>query len=246
MKKLAGLILSIMMGFSLVACGGSSDAPKTSKSAPTSNLMMYQFDKDNMDSDFEDESESYTVEDLKQFGEVTTKTENGLTFYEVDDEGDISYYISKDDYKNRITEVDVTLDNFDEYFELKEEEVWNDNGVEFIKYYQLKDQYLFAMVDYDHLYDNTGEATCRPIEYLSTIDVENKKYDWGGYDVRYDEIETWINFEETEDYAYKNVIVSTYPENYIEDNGDDTASGVAHEDVKLTKVTIKFFYLKTK
>lgn len=211
--------------------------------ADADGLMMYQFDKDNMDVDLEDE-EFYSVEEIKNYGTVKMITENGLTFYEVDDGVDPSYFISKEDYENCLTEVDVTLDNFDEYFELVEEEIWDDNKVEFRKYFQLKDDYLFAMVDYDHLYENTADATCRPIDYESTINVEDKTYDWGGYDVRHDEIEIWIDFSETDEYVYKNVIVSTYPDNYIEDNGDETATGVAHEDLELTDVSIKFYYLK--
>lgn len=207
------------------------------------DLMMYQFDKDNMDVDFDEES-FYSVEDLEKYGEVKTVTEKGLTFYVLEDEEEPSFYISKEDYANYITEVNVTLDNFDQYFELVEEEIWEDDKVEFSKHFQLKDDYLFAMVDYDHLYDNTADATCRPIDYESTINVEDQTYDWGGYDVRHEETEIWIDFEETDDYVYKNVIVSSYPENYIEDNGDGTATGVAHEDVTLTDVSINFFYLK--
>lgn len=264
MKKAIALILAVLMAVSLAACGAKSDTPQApQQSAPAAssnntqvpdddddpedqvgNLIMYQFDKDNMDVDCEDEDEGYTVEDLEGFGEVTEMKENGMTFYAVDDDGWVTYYISKEDYKKRLTEVDVTLDNFDQYFEFVEEEAWFEDAVEIYQYFRLKDDYLFAMVDYDHLYDNTADATCRPIDYVSTIDVDAQTYDWGIYDTRYDEIEVWIDFEETEEIVYKNGIVSTYQDNYIEDNGDGTATGVAHEDLTLTNVSIKFYYLK--
>ncbi len=226
----------------------SEDEPeeKTDASENSGALIMYQFDKDNMDVDYLDDFASETLENIKRLGDIKKITEGSMTFYEMESDDCTYYYISKEDYLNRLTEVNVTLDNFDEYFELVEDEVWEDGKVEFRKCFRLKDDYLFAMVDYDRLYDNTAEATCRPIEYESSIDTANKTYDWGGYDVRHDEIEVGIDFEETEDYVYKNVIVSTYPENYIEDNGDGTASGVAHEDVTLTNVSIKFYYLNTK
>ncbi|MCQ2432417.1 MAG: hypothetical protein MJ175_07425 [Clostridia bacterium] len=248
MKKAIALILTALMAVSFTACGETDGtaAPEASKPFNATDLMLYQYDKDNMDVDFNDADESYTVEALKALGDVTTITENGLSFVKVDGDGYVSYYISKTDYKNRLTEVDVTLDNFDQYFELAGEDVWSDEGIEFRKYYRLKDEYLFAMVDYDHLYDNTADAVCRPIEYISTIDVANHLFDWGIYDTRYDETEVWIDFMENEDDVYKNVIVSTYPNNYIEDNGDGTGTGMAHEDVKLTNVSIKFYYLKTK
>lgn len=169
MKKMLALILAMLTAASLAACGEQS-APAEPAPAPEAaeeqsepvnagNLMLYQYDKDNMDVDFEDEDESYTVEELENYGEVTMITENGMTFYAVDDDGWVTYYISKEDYQDRLTAVEVTLDNFDEYFEPVQEEIWNDDSVEFHNYYRLKDEYLFAMVDYDHLYANTADAT---------------------------------------------------------------------------------------
>ena len=108
MKKLFALILTLVMIFSLAACGGGDDKPSSTPKPPSSSQQQEQKTPD--PDPVEDEPEQTPDE-----GSDDRFTEFGLSFEEVEPEGYTAFEIVDDDdrtYRVEFTMPDTVTEEF--------------------------------------------------------------------------------------------------------------------------------------
>lgn len=152
MKKILALLLAAVMCFSLVACGGGEETPNTDDSS----AQEQQAQNDNNEPEVTDPD----VSEPESTGTEITEPENTEPQYET---------------------VEITLDNWQEYFEIRTHNAFAENGFgEFervVTWYLLvsKDGIVFDESNCNVTFEYTYTIERKPY----TIDFENKTITYG-------------------------------------------------------------------
>ena len=263
MKKSIALLLALVMCLPLCACGndtGLSKADFVGTWINVNSCFEMVLNKDGTGS-----QGSAPVKNWKYNRKTNQITAGYATYNVVDNNGvielwevyedGIAHYPSmkSEDLAQRITKVEITLDNWQDYFELVYEPVWKKNDFgEVVKFYpvvrlQVKDElfvykdpegasYGFKFVPYDE-YDVIFEISYKHNMKECQVDFENLKYVWGEHLDDYEITEHTVTaslIEQGEALGEQGVL-QVYSQTYYSDETIDNAQ-VDIVDYHVTRV----------